>query len=415
MLRHEMVHALHQRIAPVSNSLASRQHAESLATRAERKANTLAFTDFLKPVPTVLAFPPQTYSPWSKVWIGNAELVGEVVESGITVRIIIDYGELGLKTSPKYHAYHCGMHDMSPLPDIVKKMKKAAQTAAEMNKQIPTTATTQRVALILIYGDRSASGYRVADGKGLIVLSREEFDANQIESTITHEGSHAIFEFHSVTGSTKPADRVPDAFALRIADLYVSLSATKLVPEPKAKFDKKSPPSLTSTGTDDHAAGLVMVMDTLWSGSGGHPWHGVDEFFASAYAAYLQQRTLLGEIISFYEKYDPSIKPLAKELLDLLAAVADPKKWGALKAPKSAEAARAKLDISGAPPEFTKDHPVAGRLIDPSMLRSPDAINCSIKGTTDEDMEKILDIEVEPKQGPAKPPTTQPEKKPDKK
>lgn len=414
MLRHEMIHAFHQRLAAVSNYSESQQYAEDLAVRGEYQTSGLALADFLKPVPMLLAYPPRTYSPWSKVWIGYAGLLGEVVEAGVTVRILMNYDDLGIKKSPRYQAYECDKHDLPPIADVVKKMKKAAQIAAEMNKNLPTTATAQRVALIAIYGDSSNSGYRSAGGQGLIVLGRDEFDGGTFESTITHEGSHAIFEFHSVRGSADVSARVPDPLALRIADLYVQLSATKPVPEPKAKFDKKSPPPLTlEEGTDAHPAGIVMVMDTLWSGAGGHPWHGVDEFFASAYAGFLGQRDLLADIIRFYEKHDPVIKPLATELLSLLATVDKPKKYGELKEPKKPKAAQEKLGAVSAAPVFTKEHYAAGWFIDPSTMPSPDKINCSAKTISDEDIDKLLELEQQPGKEPAKQPESRPEKQPE--
>lgn len=411
MLRHEMIHAFHQRLAVVSNHAESQRHAEALAVRGEHHNDGLAIADFLKPVPGLLAYPPQTYSPWSKVWIGHAGLLGEVVEAGVTVRIFMNYDDLGLKKSPRYQAYECDKHDLPPIADVVKKMKKAAQIAAEMNKNLPTTATSQRVALIAIYGDNSDSAYRSAGGQGLIVLGRDEFDAGTFESTVTHESSHAIFEFHSVAGSADVSARVPDPLALRIADLYVQLSATKPVPEPKAKFDKKSPPPLTvDAGADAHAAGIIMVMDTLWSGSGGHPWHGVDEFFASAYAGFLLQRELLADIIKFYEKHDPAIKPLATELLSLLATVDKPKNYGEVKEPKKPKAAQEKLGAISEPTVFTKEHRAAGWFIDPSRMPAPDKINCSAKLVSDEDIDELLKGEKQPGERPAKQPESGPAK-----
>jgi len=411
MLRHEMIHSFHQRLAVTGNHAESQRHAEALAERGERNSDGLALTDFLKPVPMLLAYPPQTYSPWSKVWIGYAGVLGEIVEAGVTVRILLDYDDLGLKKRPQSQAYECGKHDLPPIPDVVKKMKKAAQVAAELNKLIPTTATALRVALIAIFGGSADNAYRSANGKGLIVLGRDDFDADIIESTITHESSHAIFEFHSLAGSAKAAARVPNSLALRIADIYAQLTTTKPVPIPKAKFDKKSPPPLkVDADTSARAAGIVMVMDTLWSGSGGHPWHGVDEFFASAYAGFLLQPTLLAEIIAFYEKHDPAIKPLASELLTLLPTVNQPKKYEAVKAPKTPKVARETLDVVSPLVEFTKEHYAAGWYVDPSTMPGPDKINCSAKLTSDEDIDDLLKGDKQPGEKPAKQPESQPKK-----
>jgi hypothetical protein len=409
MLRHEMVHAFHQRLAVVSNHAESQRHAEALAMRGEHHNDGLAFTDFLKPVPTLLAYPPQTYGPWSKVWIGHTGVLGEVVEAGVTVRIFMKYDDLGIKKRPESQAYECGKHDLVPIPDVVKKMKKAAQIAAGINKSLPTTAVAQRVALIAIFGGSAENAYRTAGGQGLIVLARDDFDAGTFDSTVAHESSHAIFEFHSVAGNTDASARVPNPLALRIADLYQRLSATKPVPIPTARFDKKSPPALTADkDTSSRAAGIVMVTDTLWSGSGGHSWDGVDEFFASAYAGFLRQRTLLANIVEFYEKHDPAIRPLATELIGLLATVDQPQKYRAVERPKQPQAAQATLDAVSPPVEFTKTHRSAGWFIDPSTMPSPDKINCSAGLVSDEDIDKMLKGNSQPGEKPPKQPDSGP-------
>jgi len=401
-----MVHAVHQRLAPNVETAGARQHAEGLAVRGQDTSGVFARADFLRPAPALLAYPPQTYSPWSKVWIGYAGLLGEVTEAGVTVRIFLDYEkDLGIKSRPEHQVYDCAKrHDPPPIPEVVKKMRKAAQVAAVMNKKMPSGAKAHRVALVAIYGDKSNSAYRSANGEGLIVLSREEFDNGNIESTVGHEGGHAVFEFHSVRGDADASTRTPDALALQIADLYAKLAATKPVPLPKSKFNKKSPPPLTDKQGSGLPAGIVMVTDTLWAGAGGHPWDGVDEFFASAYAGYIQQPALLKEIIKYYETHDKAIKPLAADLLDILAKVGDPKKYGGLKAPQKPDAAKQELTRVDAPLVFTKDHPMAGWFIDPSTMPSPNAINCSAPTSTDADIEKLLETEKKPEDVPAEKP-----------
>ena len=212
------------------------------------------------------------------------------------------------------------------------------------------------------------------------------------QSTIAHESSHAIFEYHSVRGSAETAGRVPDALAERIASLYIALLPTKPVPQPKSKFDENSPPPLLVIGDESvHPAGLVMVTDTLWAGSGGHPWHGVDEFFASAYGGFIQQRMLQRKIMGYYQKFDPAIKPLAAQLLGLLATIAKPTEYQHLRGPKDAAEAREALKTISAPLEFTKEHYAAGWFIDPSSMPSPDKIDCSKPTTTKKENEEFLD------------------------
>jgi hypothetical protein len=388
VLRHETIHALHQKLTGTRETHQARQHAENLAQTGEGGAAALDFAEFLRSAPTRLMYPPQTHSPWSKVWIGYAGVIGEVVESGVTVRIFVKYEEdLKIKRMPEYKAYECGKHDIKPIPDIVKKIKQVTAKTAQMNDKLPGAAA-QRVALVAIFGDSSNAGYRTTGGKGLIVLGRDEFDAGTFESTIAHEGSHAIFEYHAVRGGAK--SRVPDAFALGIADLYVALSATKAVPEPTSKFDKKVPPPLLiEKDTSARPAGIIMVMDTLWSGKGGHPWDNVDEFFASAYAGFTQEPKLFREIIGYYEKFDSTIKPLSAKLLSLLRTVGVPKKYRKLKVPAQPEEAKRELGRVAVPLDITKEHPAAGWLIDPGTMPSPDKIDCSVSTTTDVDIDKL--------------------------
>ena len=116
VLRMKMVHALHQRLAPPGESTESRRHAEGLAARGADRAGGFALADFLTPSPALLAFPPQSYSPWSKVWIGHAGLIGEVVDAGVTVRIFMTYEELGIEHKPGFQGYECGEHDIRLFP-----------------------------------------------------------------------------------------------------------------------------------------------------------------------------------------------------------------------------------------------------------------------------------------------------------
>ena len=194
----------------------------------------------------------------------------------------------------------------------------------ELNRYIPDESAAQRVALICIYSDPDMdkqSGYTRAHGKGAILLSRRDFDANVAGDTIAHEGAHAVFEFHAA-GSTSGTG-TPSSFALRIAHLYTRLMETTPVPIPSTQFDPATPPSLTAPNsptreaTSLQPAGVVMVLDTLWGTPGGHPWDSADEFLASALAGFIQQPERLRLIIAHYQAADERIGPLAKELLGL--------------------------------------------------------------------------------------------------
>jgi len=320
--------------------------------------------------------PARDYPPWTHVWIGNAAIVGEVVESGIAVRILESYADLGIDKAPEYQAYECGPHDRAPIPDHVKKMRDVARKTAALNAKIPGDAK-QRVTRVLIIGDAAENAYRTAFGEGLIVLARTDFDSGAYPDTIAHEASHAIFEYHSVVGSKEATARVPDALALRVAGLFDRLKATRPVPIPTARFDARRPPAL-DVGESDEArpGGLVMVMDVLWAGEGGHPWQYADEFFASAHGAYLRNPKVLRASIAHYATKDPSIKPLGEELMTLLAAVGDPRAAGRLKAPKEPKAAQERLEAVGAAPDITGDVTQRGWLVDPSTMPGPRKIVC---------------------------------------
>ena len=129
----------------------------------------------------------------------------------------------------------------------------------------------------------------------------------------------------------------PDAFALRLSDLFLRLAKTPPVPLPSEPFKKKRPPLKGGGGGPEQPAGLVMVTDSLWSGGAsteGHPWDGPDEFFASAFGAFVRDREfLLAEMIAHYAPLDASIKSGGAELLTLLTAVKEPKAAQALQLP----------------------------------------------------------------------------------
>ncbi|NNG15939.1 MAG: hypothetical protein HKM89_05600 [Gemmatimonadales bacterium] len=398
LLRHELAHSVHQSWAPPGTSLGAREHAEMLAGRAERGA-ALSLRDVLAPAPDLLAYPPKPYKPFDQVWIGYPGIVGEVVTSGVTVRFYKDYDELGIgvKGRSDYWAYECGKHDTAPLPDIAKKMKDVGEFVARLNKKIPAVGAAHRVALVAVHGGSASAGYRTAHGKGMVVLPVAEFDTGKFGDTLAHEVTHGIFEHHLRAGPRAKGAAAtaiaPDPLALRFAELYLKLEATEAVPEPTARFDPKSPPPLSGDGPA-HPAGLVMVTDTLWAAeAGGHPWHGVDEFFASAYAAFVRQPKLLKKIVKHYGRHDKSIGPLAKELFLLLRSVGKPKKLSTLAAPSKPGPAERELSGIGATPDFTGKTGRIGWLVEPSRMPAPDRIRCEPLSVDPRSIEELLGID----------------------
>jgi hypothetical protein len=371
VFRHELAHRLQQRLSPQEETPMARHTAEAIAHRAETNQR-LELSDLLTPVPGLLGFPSQTHSPWTRVWIGHGGLVGEVIKGGVCVRIFKSYDELGITNMPGYQAYHCGKHDKAPIPTIVKKMGNIADTTAKFNAAIPAGAP-ERIRLVTITNE--TSGYRMANGAGLMVIEHKEFTASSYVETAAHEASHAIFEHHSVAADR--AKREADPLAQRIADLFVRLEGTKPVPIPTSLFNPRRPPSL-KIKPDESAqpAGLVMVMDTLWSGTGGHPWDGADEFFASSLAAFVHKPALLRQIVAYYQKADSTIKVLAPELFRLLAVAVPGSTAAPVSAPSSTAPALAELATIGAPPDFSGKGGQIGWLIDPTTLPSPQDIRC---------------------------------------
>jgi hypothetical protein len=307
-------------------------------------------------------------------------IIGEIVEAGVTVRLAKSYKDLKMvgRFGNDYEAYECGAHDSPPIPDLAARMRKAATKVAEMNTYIPDGAAPQRIALVMVSGSETivttASRYVLVGGKGAVELSIADFEGD-LDSSLAHEGAHAAYEYHLV--GKQPGGRVPDPLALKVADVFVRLKQTPNVPVPTAKFDPKNPPRLTPTeGNTVQPAGLVMVFDTLWSGTGGHPWENADEFFASALAGFIQEPALLRQIIAHYQVAHEGIGAAAKELLELLAIVKNPAELEKLTGP--AEPAAAERGIQEITPaqDITADATTLGWLIDPSQMPSPKAIRC---------------------------------------
>jgi hypothetical protein len=371
MLRHEAVHRLQQLHTSREETASARADAERLAHQGEEPGRWLRKADLLRPVPALLTYPPKKYAPWTQVWIGYAGLVGEVVESQVTVRVFKTYEKLGVSSerTSEHVAYACGTHQTATITAQVERMKEVAAQTAKLNAKLPA-GVAQRIAMVVVFGDPSSAGYRTHQGKGLMVLDEESFEKGTFADTIAHEGAHAIFEFHATAGGGKAAARVPAPLALRVADLFARLASTTLVPEPTGKFDPKAPPPVKDGA---QPAGHIMVSDTLWAGTGGHPWQNADEFFASAYGGFLRAPALLKASIAFYAKVDARIAPLASELLELLGKVGKPKELGALKRPPKPAAAEQELARVSPPPELRS----GGQwLLDPSTMPGPDRIYC---------------------------------------
>ncbi len=386
ILRHEQIHAWHQERngGMEDNSPVARANAETLASGQFSKSDNL----FFKPAPKVLGFSPQSHAPWNKVYLGYQFLIGEIVESGITLRILIPYKDLGIKQKTKktklngkwnenvvkdlVEVYHCGKHPHKSLSDYVKALKNIAKQIVTVNQKLPAGSAWRTELVVIAAGVNEA--YRTANGKGVIELEIKNIKDTIVIDSAAHEAAHGIFEHHRYSGNTDKSKVKPDNFALNMASVYMQLSKTKLVEMPTKKFNSKMKPVAGQDG--GVPAGIIMVFDTLWSGKGGHPWDGVDEFFASAYGAYLRDPKLLEEIIDMYASFDSAINSIKPVLLNLLKSVGDQNLLKSLKSPKDLKEAQRLIKGIKEVPDHTNGAVGVFELMDPTILRGPSAIKC---------------------------------------
>jgi hypothetical protein len=367
LARHEHVHSIHQQLSRSHGQSAHRANAESVAERWSRADGPVPLNALLLPAPARLCFPRQQKAPWDGVWIGNAGIIGEVGGKTAAVRILLSYEDLSIDKLPEYQTYHCHRDRSKGTLKMVATMRKVASEIDKVNALIPASSESS-IALVAITKTET-SGFRIANGKGLIVIETKE---NWV-ATAAHEGGHAVLDHHLRFGGAggKGAGTLP----LRIADLFLRLGQTTSVPVPDKKFNPKSPPSLKGGG---QPAGLVMVNDSVWSGAGGHSWENADEFFASAFAAFRKEPRLLKAIVRHYAKADAAIEGLAKELFGVLQVVATDPALSKLSllAAASRPAAEKELQQILPAPDFSKKGGAIGSLIDPSTLPAPDKIRC---------------------------------------
>jgi hypothetical protein len=360
--RHEHAHARHQRAAAaIDDSPGARAHAEDVAHRAET-GGAISPAELAAPAPSRLTYVGSNYGPFPTVYVGDTMVILEVESGGVPVRTYVDYkqefgipnqGAAKFECDPKYR-------DTPHLQDLAKRMRAVCAEVTKMNALMPANAP-ERVSLVAIDPGEEPAYRLTASGKGMITLKEPDVD------DVAHEASHAIFEAHS--GTSRPGGTA-DNLALNVADLFIQLKGTKQVPIPAGPFDQdKRKPSKTHQTTE--AAGLVMVLDVLWAGEGGHTTQDPPtEFFASAFGAFRRNRALLEMIIDYYQTLDPALKALRARLMTLLEAVEDPKKQEALKAPTAAGAAAM---IGKVQPAATIQ-PTSAQLLallDPAKMRQP--------------------------------------------
>jgi hypothetical protein len=386
ILRHEYIHALHQCSAALDNSASARRNAEALAS-----ATHLAPKQAINaPAPAILAFPPQKHKPWDQVYIGNSMIIGELTLGDLVLRIKMDYSEfkvedvfkhnkdldMDLIETEKATVYHCGKHPNINLVDKVKKLRVVLSKVEQLNNKIPVKSTF-KIKYVFVAANASER-FRTVNNQGVLFLSSNTLDTGIVDAA-AHEASHGIFEHHATAGDADPAKRVPDNLALQVADIFAKLKNTKAAAVPQTKFNPKSPPPYESTDSTRQPAGIIPIHDTVWSGEGGHPWNAIDEFFASAFAAFTQEPKLLDKIIDYYNKHDPSIRPLYTQLFNLFKNVGNAKSLASVAAPSDKKAAEKMIGQTSAPPDYTTPDRrlISDReLFDPTLLPGPDKISC---------------------------------------
>jgi hypothetical protein len=368
----------------VEESGAARERAERIAESGAPSAAELR-----SPAPSLLAAP-VTGKPaagFDRLFAGHGEIVGEVADSGVTVRARRSYSELGIEAPVSSNGgfatssmtdlqyLSCGNHAFPALQALGKKLHDVAKAVARVNGVI-AAGSPWRVESVFAVSE--ASRLHFADGKALITLAPEDLENAAVE-TVMHEASHAVFESHSHPDAKHPEALAPDTFALRFADLYLRLASTRPVVVPAKPF-RKQRPAFEARG--EHArepAGHVMVTDGLWSGGAktdGHPWDGPDEFFASAFGAFVHDEKLLGEIIAHYGTADGAIPAAGAELLAMLRALKDPKALASMRGLTTAaesQAATAAIKARESGSTTIKDR--LGSVLDPAKIE-PATVNC---------------------------------------
>jgi hypothetical protein len=334
-----------------------------------------AFTAMLQRAPITGA--PAT--GFDRLFAGDGEIIGEVVESGVTVRTSRGYAafsieapddpqsRFGAKTMSDLQYLACAKRPFKRLEDTAKQLRAVGKAVGSVNTAIAAGSPWQVKQVFVV---NEASRLHFADGHALITIELKDFDSSAAE-TAAHEASHAVFESHSHPDPGKPGELAPDTLALRIADLFLRLAA-----EP---FSKRKPPLKADAGADARPAGTVMVTDGLWSGGAateGHPWDGPDEFFASAFGLYTTDPKLLHDLIAHYAGADASIKTAGPELLKLLDAVKDPKARGALPGLAASAQGAATDAIRRREAQASTIKQRLGAILDPAKL-PPATVTCA--------------------------------------
>lgn len=385
VVHHETIHVLQQRLAPAEETGAARDRAERLADRPRGSLPSAA--ELQAPAPRLLAAPVKgkAATGFTRLFAGDGEIIGEVVDSGVVVRAELGYRELGIEapvdpksdfgtaTMTDLQFLSCGNRAFPKLQAVGTAMRSVAKQVAAVNGAI-AAGSPWRVEQVFVVNE--ASRLHFANGRAFMVLSHKDFDSNGPE-TAAHEASHAVFESHSHPDPMQPAALAPDAFALRLADLFLRLAKTPSVPLPSEPFKKQRPPLKDGDGPQQ-PAGYVMVTDSLWSGGAateGHPWEGVDEFFASAYGAFVRDPKLLADMITHYAPLDASIKSGGAELLSLLTAAKDPK---ALQPPAAAQQKGATEAIRQRESQPSTIKERLGAILSPETL-PPETVTCPAK------------------------------------
>lgn len=186
--------------------------------------------------------------------------------------------------------------EISDRSKLGKRLVRAVSIAADQNRKMRGSS---KIAFVVL--DGSFSRYLRYGKDAVLVIGH----ADDLAQAVVHESTHAVLDSYGRAEATGGgAGKSASASLDRIAGLFLRLSRTKPIP-----------------GTS-RAVGLAMVDPSWWKkgAPAEHPWDNYDEFFASAYASYANNRRLFTAGVRRAERVDPAIQSHSSELFRLLWA-----------------------------------------------------------------------------------------------
>jgi len=179
------------------------------------------------------------------------------------------------------------------------KVNKLASHIDRLNLLI--TDPSSQIKLVIVTD--GTSEHRSLCGQPVLIIDPKEFDAQ----TVVHETIHGVTD-HLRQQSQGTGAQAANAkkFLDKVADIFLQLSGLTINVSP---------------GNPVVATNLVDPSILNPQKGPEHPGQNMDEFLASAVAAYLLNKTLLKQKIQEFGKKDPKVKQAGNELMELLGAL----------------------------------------------------------------------------------------------